>query len=541
MIEDVTLSLEEGFTIITGETGAGKSILLGALSLLLGNRADLSTVRNSEKKCIVEGVFKVSNYNLQLFFAQQELDYESETIIRREILPSGKSRAFINDSPVNLSVLAALGGRLIDIHSQHETLSLGDVEYRFGIIDVLAANTSILDTYRKSFQSFNALKNDFETLKSQQKEAAAVFDYNLFLLNELRAANLHPSLQEELEEQQQQLANVETLKENLGQAMELLQREEVGNLAELREIKARLGRIKHFSANYQSLYERLESVQLELEDVLQELENALMKVDDDPETLALVNQRLQEIYNLQKKHNVSTVEELLQIQGSLAEKVALSENADESLAELNRKVEMAKAETGALADKLHQRRIKIVPKFIASIEKILRELGMPEARLEISILSKEVFNDRGNDEMEWKLAANKGSAFNDLKKVASGGELSRITLAIKSILAEHTKLPTIIFDEIDTGISGEIAQKMGTILQAMGKQMQVVSITHLPQIAAKGRRHYKVFKESQTEKTETKIVLLNNEERISELAGMLGGNEKHASAIAHAKALMEVN
>ncbi len=539
LIDDITLELRDGLTIITGETGTGKSILLGALSLLLGNRADLSTVRNSGKKCVIEGVFAISDYRLQSFFEEQELDYEPETIIRREILPSGKSRAFINDSPVNLSILGSLGARLIDIHSQHDTISLGDTEYRFSVIDALAGNDLLLAEYRKNFQEFNQLKRDLETLQSQQKEANAVFDYNSFLLNELRNANLKPRVQNELEEQQQQLDNVEALKENLGEALELLQREEVGNLAGLHEIKIRLGRIQQFSSNYKSLYERVESVQLEMEDVLQEMEDAILEIEDDPETLALVNQRLHEIYNLQKKHGVSTVEELLEIQEELTEKIAITENADVAFSKLNVQMEKAKTKTSDLGEKLHKQRTKILPKFITSIEKILQELGMPEARLKFSLHTTQNFSHRGNDEMEWKLAANKGSEFNDLKKVASGGELSRITLAIKSILAEYSKLPTIIFDEIDTGVSGEIAQKMGNILRSMGKQMQVISITHLPQIAAKGKQHFKVFKESKNNKTETKIVQLNGEERILELAGMLGGNENHASAIIHAKALME--
>lgn len=538
MIEDVNLQLREGLTIITGETGAGKSILLGALSLLLGKRADLSTVRDADKKCVVEGIFDISNYDLKFFFDEHELDYDPEAILRREILPSGKSRAFINDTPVNLSVMESLGNRLLDIHSQHETLFVGDPEYQFKIIDALAGNALVLEKYKTLFQHYGELKRRLVELKNNQKEAAAVYDYNLFLLNELREAHLKSGMQETWEEQYQQLNNVETLKENLGAALGLLQQEEIGNLASLREIKTRLAQIENFSAAYKSLSERLHSAQLELEDISEELEHSLNNVEDDPEALNLVNEGLQILYNLQKKHQVATVDELLEIQQNLTEKVSVTENADEAVAMLEVEIEGTKSKTQKIALELHQNRKKVIPGFIASVEKIVSNLGMPEARLQIEIRNMENFNARGTDEMAWKLSANKGSGFNDLKKVASGGELSRITLAIKSILAECSNLPTIIFDEIDTGISGDIAQKMGTILHSMGGNMQVIAITHLPQIAGKGDQHFKVFKEIKNNRTETNIVPLGEKARIVELAEMLGGKENQASAMAHAKALL---
>ncbi|HET8810396.1 MAG TPA: DNA repair protein RecN [Flavobacteriaceae bacterium] len=538
LIEDVNLQLREGMSIITGETGAGKSILLGALSLLLGKRADLSTVRDASKKCVVEGNFSISAYNLQAFFEENELDYDAQTIVRREILPSGKSRAFINDTPVKLSAMENLGNRLIDIHSQHETLSVGDTNYQFKIIDALAGNASELENYEKTYRHLNQLKKSLAELKTGQQEAAAVYDYNLFLLNELREANLKPGMQEELEEQQQQLSNVETLKENLGGALDLLQQEEIGNLASLREIKNRLAQIENISNEYKSFSERLKSAYLELEDISEELERSLNKVDDDPETLNVVNERLQVLYNLQKKHQVATVGELLEIQQTLAEKVSVTENADEAVSKLEAQIESAKNETQKIALQLHLNRKKAIPVFVAAVEKIVSNLGMPDAKLKVELQQLPNFNSFGNDEMSWKLSANKGSGFNELKKTASGGELSRITLAIKSILAEYSNLPTIIFDEIDTGISGDIAQKMGSILHSMGTNMQVVAITHLPQIAAKGDQHFKVFKTVKNNQTETNIAQLKKEERLIELAEMLGGNENQDSAMAHARALL---
>lgn len=538
LIEDVQLSLQDRLTIITGETGAGKSILLGALSLLLGKRADLSSVRDASKKCVVEGNFNVEAYHLAPFFLENELDYDSQTIVRREILPSGKSRAFINDTPVKLAVMEALGNRLIDIHSQHETLSVGDIDYQFNVIDALAGNAAILEDYRASFQALNSLKKALVQMKADQQESAAVYDYNLFLLKELRDANLKMGMQEELEEQYQQLNNVETLKENLGGALDRLQQEEMGSLASLQEVKNRLALIENFSGEYASLSERVKSTFLELEDIMVELEHALSKVEDDPEALELVNGQLQTLYNLQKKHQGATVEELLGIQESLAEKVSVTENADEALSLLEAKIEKATSKLAKIAHQLHKNRKEVIPELVSSVERILGNLGMPDARLQIKLESIDTFSFLGNDEMSWKLSANKGSSFNDLKKVASGGELSRITLAIKSILASYSKLPTIIFDEIDTGVSGDIAQKMGEILREMGENMQVISITHLPQIAAKGNHHFKVFKEVKDNNTTTNIIELERDQRIMELAEMLGGKENQASAMVHAKALL---
>ena len=539
LIEDINIDLKPGFTIITGETGAGKSIMLGALGLLLGDRADFGSIRNSEKKCVIEGNFSISNYRLENFFKKEDLDYEQYSIIRREILPSGKSRAFINDTPVKISALQKLGTYLIDIHSQHETLSLGNAEYQFNVIDTIAKNEAVILQYRQELKEFKVLKNRFEELKEEQSQAAKEYDYNLFLLNELEEANLKPGMLEELEERYEELNNVEELTENLSAAINLLQQEEVGSLDSLKAVRAHLARISQYSSSYENFHERIQSVIIELDDLEAEMTNALDRVEANPEELEVVNQRLQLVYNLQKKHNAENTEELLSIMSQLQQKVSVTENADAALEEIQKEIKAQEARLAEIALKLHENRKKVIPAFIEQTEQILAGLGMPNARLNIELQKGTEFLVNGQDKLEWLLAANKGGSFKEIKKAASGGELSRIMLAVKSILAAQSKLPTIIFDEIDTGVSGEIAKKMGEILQKMGNSMQVIAITHLPQIAGKGATHFKIFKEDNETATQTKIVRLETEDRIEELALMLGGNTKSDSARAHAKALLD--
>lgn len=538
LIEDVHIQLENNFTTITGETGAGKSILLGALSLLLGKRADLSAIRNTDKKCIVEGVFNIKNYALQSLFSTQDLDYEDQSIIRREILPSGKSRAFVNDTPVTLQKLAALGNQLVDIHSQHETLFIGDTAYQYNVIDALADNKENLASYTKAYQDYLQLQKALETLKQEQQEAKASYDYNLFLLNELEEAELEEGMQENLEAEFQALNNVELLKENLSASLYHLQQEEIGVLESLQSIKNRLQSIQNFGKDYESLHERVQSSLVELEDVSVEVERLQGQVEDDPQRLEVINEKLQKLYNLQQKHQTETLVELMQLQQELSEKVATSANAEASLKALQEKIDAAKIKVLKEAKKLYNQRKKAIPTFVQKVETLLAQVGMPAARLKVEFSFTQEFNALGADDMEWKMAANKGGNFVSIKKAASGGELSRITLAVKSILASYRKLPSIIFDEIDTGVSGDIAQKMGDIMHKMGQEMQVIAITHLPQIAAKGNQHLKVYKEADQKSTTTNISILQEKDRINELAEMLGGKQKSDSAIAHAKALL---
>ena len=539
MIEDINMSLKPGFTIITGETGAGKSIMLGALGLLLGNRADYSSIKNPDKKCVIEGVFDISNYGLTNFFEREDLDYEPKTIIRREILASGKSRAFVNDTPVTLASLNNLGNYLIDIHSQHETLSLGNNDYQFQVIDTIADNESLNLEYREALKALRSLQKREEVLKEEQAQATKEYDYNVFLLNELNEAKLQPGMLEDLETRYEELNNVEELTEQLNSAINYISQEEIGSLSTLKEVRNNLSKISRFSATYESLHERVQSVIIELDDIHTELEAALENTEADPQELEKTNDKLQQIYNLQKKHNVLEIEELLAIGEDLRKQVAVSENADEALAEIASAIEKQREKLRTIAKKLHTRREKIIPSFVKETEAILSGLGMPNARLKISLEQGEKFFANGNDTLGWYLAANKGGSFKEIRKAASGGELSRIMLAVKSILAAQSNLPTIIFDEIDTGVSGDIAQKMGEILQKMGHSMQVLAITHLPQIAGKGTAHFKIFKEDTGAVTSTKIKQLEREERIDELAMMLGGNNISESARAHAVSLLE--
>ncbi|MDT0688279.1 DNA repair protein RecN [Salegentibacter sp. F188] len=538
LIEDININLQPGFTTITGETGAGKSIMLGALGLLLGNRADYGAIRNSDKKCVIEGSFNISNYKLKDFFTAEDLDYEATTIIRREILASGKSRAFVNDTPVNLNSLNALGAYLIDIHSQHETLSLGNIDYQFQVIDTIAKNEGVILEYKQHLKEYKKFQKRAVELKEEQAQAAKEYDYNLFLLDELQEAKLKPGMQEELEERYEELNNVEALTEQLSAALNNVTQEEIGSLETLKEVRASLAKISTFSANYGSMHDRVQSVIIELDDIAEEISGALERVEANPEELEATNAKLQLIYNLQKKHTAGSIEELQEIQEELQKKVSASENAETDLSELNKAIADKEADLKKIADKLSANRKKIIPPFILEAEETLAALGMPNARLKIDLEKQKTFLPNGQDQLSWYLAANKGGEFKEMKKAASGGELSRIMLAVKSILAAQSNLPTIIFDEIDTGVSGDIAQKMGEILQRMGNNMQVIAITHLPQIAGKGNSHFKIFKEDTADTTTTKIRQLQTPDRVEELAMMLGGNKISESARAHAKELL---
>lgn len=539
LIEDLNLNLKEGFSIITGETGAGKSIMLGALGMLLGNRADYGVIRDPGKKCVIEGSFKIANYRLQDFFTAEDLDYEAQTIIRREILPSGKSRAFVNDTPVNLNALNSLGNYLIDVHSQHETLSLGDAGYQFNVIDTIAGTEGRLLEYKSKLKEFRDFQRRLENLKQEQAAATREYDYNLFLLKELEEARLKPGMLEDLETRYEELNNVEELTTQLSAALENIRREDLGSMELLKEVRSSLAKISGFSPVYAGLHERLQSLIIELDDIADETEAALDRVEANPEELEATNAKLQLIYDLQKKHAAADIEELLQIKEELQQKVSISENAEASLEEIQQQISKKREELGKLSEEIHQLRKKIIPQFINQVEAILSDLGMPNARLKIELETQPEFLSNGKDKLGWYLAANKGGSFKEMKKAASGGEMSRIMLAVKSILAAQSKLPTIIFDEIDTGVSGDIAQKMGEILQQMGNSMQVIAITHLPQIAGKGSSHFKIFKEDTGQVTSTRIKELEGEDRVDELALMLGGNTKSESARAHARALIE--
>ena len=538
LIDHLQVSFNDGFTIITGETGAGKSILLGGLSLILGKRADLSSLRNPENKCIIEATFDISKYKLKGLFKEQDLDYETQTIIRREILPSGKSRAFVNDSPVNLSSLQALGAQLIDIHSQHETMQLVDDAFQFQVIDALAKTERDLETYTLHLKSHKTLKKELKQLQQFQAEALKEHDYNAFLLNELVEANLKEGELQELEEDFELLNNVEVIQLNLEEANALLSEEQAGVLTSLRDLKAALQKLATISTTYQDLLDRVTSSLIDLDDVLVDIERFEGNLDADPGRLEVVNSKLATLNNLTQKHLVKTVEELIIIRDDLSKKVAATENADQDILDKEQEIKAVEKLLNTEAKQITDKRNKAIPDLKKQLEAILSQLGMPNAQFDISLEVSDTFLYNGKDTLNFLFSANKGGQFNVLKKAASGGELSRIMLAIKSILSKYVKLPTIMFDEIDTGVSGEISNKMADIMALMSTKMQVFSITHLPQIAAKGNTHYKVYKKDVNEVTTTNLVKLNYDERVVELAQMLGGTQLSDSAIAHAKQLL---
>ncbi|CAM3717894.1 recN protein [Flavobacterium saliperosum S13] len=538
LIEQLEMNFSNQLSIITGETGAGKSILLGALGLVLGKRADLTSLKDKEQKCVIEAQFQIDKYNLQSFFAESDLDYEDVTIIRREILPSGKSRAFVNDSPVNLNELQELGEFLIDIHSQHQTRELSEEAYQIQILDAIAGNSAVLLEYKNKLSEYKSTKSQLKKLISEKEALTKEQDYNSFLQEELLAANLKSGEQSELESIFEKLNNVEFIKEALDKSLALSNEEQIGIIQNLKEVKASLQKIAGLSSEFNELSERVSSVLIEFDDIATELFNQSEKLVNDPEQLELVNQKLQTIYSLQKKHQVNSVEELLEIQTDLDSKVVLADDLENTIHKLENTILTISSDLDRLAEAISSNRKNAVPVLTDKITFILAQLGMPNARFQFDMKATETYTVLGKDEVVLLFSANKGTDFGLLKKVASGGELSRIMLAVKAILAEYSKLPTIIFDEIDTGVSGEIAHKMGGIMKGMSKEMQVFAITHLPQIAAKGQQHYKVFKSIQGENTVSELKLLSDEERIVEIAEMLSGKDISDSALNHAKALL---
>lgn len=538
LIEKLSIDFSKGFSIITGETGAGKSIILGALGLVLGKRADLTSLKNKEEKCVIEAHFQISKYNLAPFFEANDLDYEHETIIRREILPSGKSRAFINDSPVNLQVLQELGLFLIDIHSQQQTQELSDENVQFNIIDAVSSNVDIVLEYQALLKTYKSDKSKMNALVKRQSESAKEQEYDTFLLNELVEGQLKSGEQGVLEADYEKLNNVEIIKESIDKSLAIANEEHVGVLHNLKEIKASLQKIASFSSDYSSLLERTVSLAIELDDISDELNRCSDKLINDPEQLDLINQKLQLIYNLQKKHQVSSVEELLEIQSNLENSVLELGGLEDEISKLAISIQKKVIDLDALSNIIHGSRVDSIPVLTQKLISILEILGMPNVRFNIEVNMSETYFSNGKDELQFLFSANKGTDFGILKKVASGGEMSRIMLAVKAILARYSKLPTLIFDEIDTGVSGEIAIKMGEIMKEMSQEMQIFAITHLPQIAAKGNAHFKVFKSTVGDDTQSELKLLSDEERVLEIAQMLSGTVVSDSALNHAKALL---
>ena len=538
LIKKLSINFSEGFSTITGETGAGKSIILGALGLVLGKRVDLSFLKNKEEKCVIEAQFEISKYNLLSFFEANDLDYEAETIIRREILPSGKSRAFVNDSPVNLQELLELSLFLIDIHSQHQTQELSDENVQFEIIDAIASNQENLLEYRSLLKRYKSDKSRLNSLLKKQSDSLKEQEYNTFLLDELVSAILKSGEQEIFESDFEKLNNVEIIKESIDKSLAIANEEQMGIIQNLNEIKASLSKIASFSTEYAVLLERISSLTIELDDITDEMNRCSDKLINDPEQLDLISQKLQLIYNLQKKHQVSSVDELIEIQTKLEISLFEIGNLEEEISLLCFSIQENELTLDTICYSIHEKRQEAIPVLSNRLITILESLGMPNVRFKIDVNPTSTYFQNGKDELQFLFSANKGTDFGLLKKVASGGEMSRIMLAVKAILAQYSKLPTLIFDEIDTGVSGEIANRMGEIMKEMSQKMQIFAITHLPQIAAKGSAHFKVSKTTIGEDTQSELKLLSNEERVIEIAQMLSGTVVTDSALNHAKALL---
>ncbi len=539
LIDDLQVRFSEGFTTITGETGAGKSILLESLSLVLGKRADRTALRDQDRKCVVEAEFFLERYpNLREYFRVQDLDYDTNTILRREINPSGKSRAFVNDSPVTLDVLSALGKRLVDVHSQHQTLELTEHDFQLHVVDALADNTELLAKYREQRTIFLGALKRLDELKTSRDTAFREQDYNEFLLDELDKANLQAGMQEALEDQYARLSNAEQIMETLGGAVQLCKEEEYGLLSLQGRLRQLSSKLAGYGPSFRGLHDRIQSLFIEADDISQELEQLLEEQEADPGQLEVVGNQLQVLFNLQKKHGVTTVSDLLELRESLREKVERTVDLDQEIADLENRVEAIQTALAALAEELHKRRADALPAFTSQLEQQLSGLGMPNASFKWRLIPQEGFGPAGRDSLELLFTANKGGQHGLLKKTASGGELSRIMLTIKAILASYEPLPTMMFDEIDTGVSGDISTRMAEIMQKMSGHMQIFAITHLPQVASRGHQQFKVYKEDRDGRTYTQMKPLEREERLQELAQMLGGSGTSDAALTHARELL---
>jgi DNA repair protein RecN (Recombination protein N) len=521
LIKDLDVELEDGLTIITGETGAGKTILLGALSLILGKRADTSVLLEKNEKCVVEGTFRIEEYDLSQFFKINELDYEPVTILRREINPAGKSRAFINDTPVTINLLEELGDQLIDIHSQHQTLMLHDNLFQLNVIDSFAGTTKLVIRYKQAYYNYRLLLKEYNEAKEKTERNNSDLEYYRFQLNQLDDTKLIEGEQDELEKEQELLSHAEDIKLGLSSASDLFSSDN-NSIPQGKEI-----------------FDRTESSYIELNDLAGELEKLAATIEADPHRLAKVNDRLDTIYSLIQKHKVNTLNELIIKREEIRQTIKSIVTGDERVTELAAVLEKVTKELKNLAEEISGKRKNILNDVEKKITDLLKQLGMPNARFRITLSKLQDFTYLGIDHADFLFSANKQVEPENLAKIASGGELSRVMLSLKSLLTKNTNLPTIIFDEIDAGVSGEVADKVGQILAGMGKYMQVVNITHLPQVASRGTKHYHVYKDESGTSTITRIKLLSPEERVMEVARLLSGSEITETAIKNAKELIK--
>jgi DNA repair protein RecN (Recombination protein N) len=539
LIRELDVELENGLTIITGETGAGKSILLGALSLILGTRADSSVLLDKNEKCIVEGTFRIEEYDLSEFFSANELDYENITNLRREINPAGKSRAFINDTPVTVNLLKELGEKLIDIHSQHQTLMLNDNTFQLNLIDSFSGTATLKNKYREVYAGYRKLKKEYNSLKEKADKNKADLEYFQFQYNQLDEAKLVEGEQAELEAEQELLSHAEEIKLALSTSSNLFSSEGISILSMLREVKLNLGKIRSFIAEGESLLNRTESSLIELDDIAAEIDKLSMSIEADPVRLAKINSRIDTIYSLMQKHRVADLKELIGKRDEIKEIISTIVTSDDRLTELEALIKKETSLLKSLSEEISLKRQNVLPEIESRIIDLLKQLGIPNAKFKISLVQLQEFTTTGIDQADFLFSANKQIAPENLAKIASGGELSRVMLSLKSLLTRNNNLPTIIFDEIDSGVSGEVADKVGQILAGMGKYMQVINITHLPQVASRGTRHYHVYKDDTENSTFTRVKLLTPEERILEVARLLSGSEVTDTAIKNARELLK--
>ena len=538
LIEDLSVSFNNGFSVITGETGAGKSILVGGISLILGKRADLSVNRDKSKKCIIEGVFDIGSFNLKSVFDENELDYETETILRREILVSGKSRAFINDSPVNLNQLSVIGSKIIDIHSQHQNIEVLNSEFQFELLDLISNNEENIRFYKRLYEDYKLKSKDLDELIERKQSLIQSMDYNRYILEEIDNSNILEEDLNDLENLQNSLSNFEEFSKELNQSSQIISDDDIGLISSLSRLKNSIDKISSNSQKFNSISKRILSIKIDLEDISNEIDDSLNSLEQNPEKLNTIINKIDKINNLLRKHSLNSVNELSILRNNLAEKVNTTENIDDEIDHLKKECENLKIKLKSSAIKIHEKRKSVIFDLTSQIENVLNELGMVNSKFKINLSKTTNFYSNGMDLIDFEFLANKGYEFKKIKDAASGGEMSRIMLSIKSIMAKYKQLPSIIFDEIDTGVSGEISKKMGIIMKELGTKIQTFSITHLPQIAAMGESHFMIYKNDTDGYTKTKITRLNDNERIVEIAKMLEGNNASESAYTHAKQLL---
>lgn len=539
LIDTLEMDFNSGFSVITGETGAGKSIILGALSLILGQRADMKSIKQGADKCIIEGTFDVSAYKLKDFCEEHDIDYDPESfILRREISATGKSRAFINDSPVTLNDLKLLGEQLIDIHSQHENLLLSDNHFQLQVVDIMAGNKKLLTNYQHSYKEYKSLEKELENLREEILKSKEEEDYFRFQYESLDKATLVEGEQEELEEEQDVLNHAEDIKTGLYKIHLLLSDDDAGIVSSLKESLDTSQSLEKMYPKAEELSERLQSAYIDLKDMSADMQRLAEDVEFKPERLQYVQERLDLIYSLQTKHRLSSITELLELKKELEEKINQIDSSDELLKDVEKRLGAKKEEVRKLAEDLTEQRqatVKIIEKTL--VDK-MSGLGMPNVQFVCDVKSKKEFDSTGGDDIQFLFTSNKSMPLQPVAQIASGGEISRFMLCLKSMIAGATALPSIIFDEVDTGVSGEIADKMGIIMREFGEKMQVIAITHLPQIAAKGQTHYKVYKEDTADRTTTNLIKLTDSQRLDEIAGMLSGATVTEAAKQNAKVML---